>query len=86
MGTISAAVTAGWDTDSIGATVGSVVGAMRGATGLPARWIDPMCGVISTSLPGGTQHSFVSLSGRTVALAQRIAKEQEDGQVAEVGS
>lgn len=76
--TISAAVTAGWDTDSIGATVGSVVGAMRGAAGLPGRWINPMSGVISTSLPGGTEHSFTGLAARTVALARCIAKEQEN--------
>ncbi|XBH21324.1 ADP-ribosylglycohydrolase family protein [Jonesiaceae bacterium BS-20] len=73
--TISAAVTAGWDTDSIGATVGSVVGGLQGASRLDQRWIAPMNGVVSTSLPGASQHSFTDLAARTVVLAQTIAKQ-----------
>lgn len=71
--TISAAVTAGWDTDSIGATVGSVVGGLRGAQELEERWIVPMNGVVATSLPGSPQHSFTDLAKRTITLAQTIA-------------
>ena len=56
---------------------------MRGATDLPTHWIEPMNGVISTSLPGGTQHSFTSLAARTVALAQRIAMEQDNSELAD---
>ncbi len=49
---ISTAVTGGWDTDSVGATVGSVCGALAGARALPARWTEPLHDRLATSLPG----------------------------------
>lgn len=66
---ITAAVTAGWDTDSAGATVGGVVGAVRGATTLPDAWIAPLHDQIATSLPGGGTRSIATLAQRTVDLA-----------------
>ena len=71
---IAIAVTAGWDTDSAGATVGSVVGAVRGATGLSDTWIAPLADRIATSLPGGDQRSIAELTRRTVALAERVQR------------
>ncbi|MFT3888541.1 MAG: ADP-ribosylglycohydrolase family protein [Arachnia sp.] len=65
---VSLAVTAGWDTDSVGATVGGVVGALRGAAGIGERWSGPLHDRIATSLPGGEQRIGV-LAARTVALA-----------------
>jgi ADP-ribosylglycohydrolase len=65
---VSHAVTAGWDTDSAAATVGGVVGALRGARGIGARWSDPLDGRITTSLPGGEQR-IDDLAARTAALA-----------------
>ncbi|MEE2037396.1 ADP-ribosylglycohydrolase family protein [Nocardiopsis sp. CT-R113] len=65
---VSHAVTAGWDTDSAAATVGGVVGALRGADGIGARWTEPLDGRIATSLPGGEQR-IDDLAARTVALA-----------------
>lgn len=38
--TVDLAVQGGWDTDCNGATVGSVIGAMHGLGGLPARLVD----------------------------------------------
>nr|WP_042178832.1 ADP-ribosylglycohydrolase family protein [Kibdelosporangium sp. MJ126-NF4]CEL13457.1 putative membrane protein [Kibdelosporangium sp. MJ126-NF4]CTQ99145.1 putative membrane protein [Kibdelosporangium sp. MJ126-NF4] len=64
---VSIAVTAGWDTDSAAATVGSVVGALRGADGIGTQWTVPLDGRIATSLPGGEQR-IADLAGRTVAL------------------
>lgn len=64
---ISIAVMAGWDTDSVAATVGSVVGALRGREGIGAEWSDPLKGRIGTSLPGGDQ-AIADLVRRTVAL------------------
>ena len=32
-------VMGGWDTDCTGATAGSIVGAIRGAKALPAKWV-----------------------------------------------
>ncbi|NDO88727.1 ADP-ribosylglycohydrolase family protein [Cellulosimicrobium composti] len=65
---VAIAVTAGWDTDSAGATVGGVVGALQGVEGIGQRWTRPLDGHIATSLPGGEQR-IVDLAARTVALA-----------------
>lgn len=65
---VSIAVTAGWDTDSAAATVGGVVGALRGVAGIGERWTAPIGGRIATSLPGGEQR-ITDLAARTAALA-----------------
>ncbi|MGM7422125.1 ADP-ribosylglycohydrolase family protein [Cellulosimicrobium sp. CpK407] len=65
---VAIAVTAGWDTDSAGATVGGVVGALQGVDGIGPQWTRPLDGRIATSLPGGEQR-IVDLAARTVALA-----------------
>jgi ADP-ribosylglycohydrolase len=65
---VSIAVTAGWDTDSAAATVGGVVGALRGVHGVGEQWTAPLDGRIATSLPGGEQR-ITDLAARTVALA-----------------
>lgn len=64
---VSAAVTAGWDTDSAAATVGAVVGALR-PDAIGERWTAPLHGRIATSLPGGEQR-IADLAARTVSLA-----------------
>jgi len=61
---IATAVTAGWDTDSAAATVGGVVGALRG---VPEQWAAPLDDRIATSLPGGEQR-ITDLAARTAAL------------------
>ena len=66
---ICLAVTAGWDTDSAGATVGGVVGAVVGADALPPRWVAPLDGRLATSLPGPEQLSLAELAASTVALS-----------------
>ncbi|MFK4760923.1 ADP-ribosylglycohydrolase family protein [Microbacterium sp. ZW T5_45] len=67
------AVIAGWDTDSAGATVGSVLGGLAGRSGLPARFIDPLRNRIATSLPGLDGVAIDDLARRTVDLARRTA-------------
>ncbi|MFI2752130.1 ADP-ribosylglycohydrolase family protein [Cellulomonas sp. P22] len=69
---IALAVTAGWDTDSAGATVGGVVGAVRGASQLPAAWTAPLRDQIATSLPGDGRLSIAELARRTVDLATEV--------------
>ena len=64
---VAAAVTAGWDTDSVGATVGGVVGGLVGTGGIGARWTEPIDGRIATSLPGG-ERRIGDLVERTLAL------------------
>ncbi|MFD6178449.1 MULTISPECIES: ADP-ribosylglycohydrolase family protein [unclassified Isoptericola] len=67
---VAIAVIAGWDTDSAAATVGGVVGALRGAEGIGAAWSGPLDGRIATSLPGG-ERRIDDLAARTTALARR---------------
>ncbi|MCU1636084.1 MAG: hypothetical protein JWQ68_1323, partial [Cryobacterium sp.] len=50
--TITAAVSGGWDTDSVGATAGSISGALTGARGLPFAWVDPLRNRLASSVPG----------------------------------
>ncbi|OJV82980.1 MAG: hypothetical protein BGO37_13530 [Cellulomonas sp. 73-92] len=70
---VCAAVTAGWDTDSVGATVGGVVGALVGVQGIGEEWSGPIAGRIATSLPGGEQR-IVDLAARTSLLADELRR------------
>ncbi len=64
---ITTVVAGGWDTDSTGATAGSICGALTGATKLPSEWIDPLANRLSTSMPGFDGIGFDELARRTVA-------------------
>lgn len=66
---ITLAVTGGWDTDSTGATAGSICGALSGASALPAAWVGPLRNRLSSSVPGFDGLGFDELAWRTVALA-----------------
>ena len=66
---VCAVVSGGWDTDSNGATVGSVVGALAGAAGIPSRWKAPLKGRLASSVPGFDGARFADLAARTVAVA-----------------
>ncbi|HEX2133560.1 MAG TPA: ADP-ribosylglycohydrolase family protein [Actinophytocola sp.] len=68
--TITTAVTGGWDTDSTGATAGSVAGALTGASALPGRWIDPLRNRLASSVPGFDGIGFDELAARTVTLVR----------------
>ena len=65
---VCAAVSAGWDTDSNGATVGGIVGALCGAAALPDQWTRPLKGRIASSLRGFDGATFDALASRTFAL------------------
>nr|WP_167151681.1 ADP-ribosylglycohydrolase family protein [Lysinibacter cavernae] len=69
--TITSAVSGGWDTDSVGATAGSIVGGMLGAAALPSAWIDPLQNRLASSVPGFDGIGFTTLAERTVAVAVR---------------
>ncbi|GAA1558990.1 ADP-ribosylglycohydrolase family protein [Kribbella lupini] len=64
---VGRAVMGGWDTDSVGATVGAVLGAVRG---VPSEWSEPLDNRLATSLPGMNQVSFDELAARTLAVAK----------------
>lgn len=66
--TITTAVTSGWDTDSVGATAGSLAGALTGAAALPPQWTDPLRNRLASTVPGFDGIGFDTLAERTVAL------------------
>jgi ADP-ribosylglycohydrolase len=79
---ITAAVSAGWDTDSVGATVGSVAGALAGTEGIDTRWTAPVRGRVATSLPGPASVTIDELVARTLALQARFAAAHTTGRQA----
>ena len=70
---ICAVVTGGWDTDSNGATVGSVTGALTGAAGLPTEWTAPLRGRLRSSIAGFDGIGFAELAARTRRLISEEA-------------
>ena len=67
-------VMGGWDTDSNGATVGAVTGALGGTTAISPRWSDPLRNRMSTSIPGCDGLSFDAVAARTLAVAERARR------------
>ncbi|WP_146360242.1 ADP-ribosylglycohydrolase family protein [Arthrobacter yangruifuii] len=67
---VALAVAGGWDTDSVGATVGSVVGGLLGAGAIDEAWTAPLQDRIATSLPGGASRSIRDLAERTLRLSR----------------
>ncbi|SDM71141.1 ADP-ribosylglycohydrolase family protein [Allokutzneria albata] len=62
-------VAGGWDTDSNGATVGSLLGARLGVDALPREWTDPLKNRLATTVAGMDGIGFDELAARTVAVA-----------------
>jgi ADP-ribosylglycohydrolase len=63
---IGAAVQGGWDTDTNGAAVGSIFGALHP---IEERWSAPLKGTFATSLPSFDGISLDALVARTLAVA-----------------
>ncbi|GAA4174642.1 ADP-ribosylglycohydrolase family protein [Gryllotalpicola koreensis] len=72
------AVMAGWDTDSAGATVGALAGALSGRGELPGAWIDPLDDRIRTSLPGLDGVRISDLAERTLRLAEQSRNKRNE--------
>ncbi|MBA0051014.1 ADP-ribosylglycohydrolase family protein [Streptomyces sp. AJS327] len=69
-GSVCRVVSGGWDTDSNGATAGSLTGALAGSPGaLPRHWTDPLHDRLRTSVAGFDGVSFAALAARTAAHA-----------------
>ena len=66
---ICAAVQGGLDTDTNGAAVGSILGALAGAGGIEERWSAPLGGRFESSLPGFDGITLDELVQRTLAIA-----------------
>ena len=67
--TVGLAVAAGWDTDSCGATAGSIAGAFIGRSSLPARWVDPLGDRLETAVFGFQGVTISEVADRTTRLA-----------------
>jgi ribokinase len=70
---VCAVVSGGWDTDSNGATVGSVAGALAG---VDPYWTDPLHDRLHTSLAGFDGVSFTELASRTARLSEILVAER----------
>lgn len=67
---VGEAVSAGWDTDCNGATVGALWGLM--GEPIPAHWTAPWQGRVAVTLAGVGELALDDLVNRTVALAERL--------------
>ncbi|WP_051796109.1 ADP-ribosylglycohydrolase family protein [Streptomyces sp. NRRL S-87] len=66
------AVSGGWDTDSNGATAGSLAGLLAGRPEhLPARWTAPLKNRLATSIPGFDGTGFDTVAALTAQEATR---------------
>lgn len=79
--TICYTVMGGWDTDSNGATAGSIIGVIQGAASLPDKWIKPLDNRIHSSLSGFDNSKFTDLAQRTLTVAQQSEDQHSDGLV-----
>ncbi|MEV6770631.1 ADP-ribosylglycohydrolase family protein [Nocardia sp. NPDC051030] len=68
--TIALTVQGGWDTDSNGATAGSVMGVLTGATAIPDHWTAPFHDRLRSAVSGYPENHISGLARRTVALAE----------------
>lgn len=68
--TITLTVRGGLDTDSNGATAGSVAGVLCGAAAIPAQWKDPLEDTVRSAVFGFDGVRISELAARTVALTQ----------------
>ncbi|ATL72439.1 ADP-ribosylglycohydrolase family protein [Nocardia terpenica] len=64
-------VQSGWDTDSIGATAGSVAGVLLGANAIPPHWTDPLHDHLHTAVSGSDGIRISALARRTFDLARQ---------------
>ena len=66
---ICGVVQGGLDTDTNGAAVGSILGALSGSGGIEERWTEPLHGRFASSLPGFDGIKVDELVQRTLAVA-----------------
>lgn len=67
--TIGLTVQGGWDTDSNGATAGSVAGIISGASALPSHWTSPLHDTARSAIRGFDRSRISDLADRTLRLA-----------------
>lgn len=77
--TVGLTVQGGWDTDSNGATAGSVAGVLLGAGRLPDHFIAPLDDRVRSALFGFDHSSISALAARTAAIASETAQRADLG-------
>lgn len=70
--TITIAVQLGYDTDCNGATAGSVIGLVLGASALPAKWMVPLNDTLRTCVTEFGQVSIADMARRTYDLSRIV--------------
>ena len=65
------AVQAAFDTDCNGATVGSIVGMLKGAGGIPDAWIAPFGGRLKTAIDGYGEVTADGLTEKTLEIIKK---------------
>lgn len=73
LSSVGKTVMSGWDTDSNGATVGSVAGILTGREGLPEHLVAPLKNRTRSALFGWDNSRISDLADRTVSLAGSLA-------------
>jgi hypothetical protein len=68
--TVGLTVQGGWDTDSNGATAGSVAGTVLGAARLPAHFVEPLQDRTRSAVFGYDNSRISELAERTLRLVQ----------------
>lgn len=68
---ITIAVQSGFDTDCNGATVGSIVGVMRGVGSLPSKFIEPLHDRLDSYIPEFAHSKISNLAKRTLYLVKK---------------
>lgn len=68
---ITIAVMGGWDTDCTGATAGSIVGAMVGASKLPRKWTEPLHDTLNAELPGYHPAPISACARKSLKIVQK---------------
>ena len=67
--TVGLTVSGGWDTDSNGATAGSVAGVLLGASSLPGHFVEPLDDRVRSALFGFDDSRISDLAARTTRIA-----------------
>lgn len=75
---ITNVVMGGWDTDSNGATVGSIAGVLGGSGAIDDRWTRPLRNRVASSLKGFDQSRIDDLAARTLACVSSDYRKSGD--------
>jgi len=73
---VTTSVLGGWDTDCNGATVGSIMGAKLGASGIPEKWILPLNDTLYSEIVGFHPIRISECAERTFQVFKKLKVER----------